>query len=258
MRLEVLPSGIWQLSAVLLESGGACLVVDPGYFPREVEELARRAAAHGRVEAVAFTHGHWDHVVGWSAFAGAEVWASPVLCEAVAGGGELARKSLDEARDFDGRWYVERPLAWPMAMRALGDGERVRLGELEIEALLLPGHSPDGLALRIESAGLLLAGDHLSPCEIPFVQDLAAYRATLDRLAAAVPSLVVPGHGPILTRAKALAILDGDRRYLEALDGAAQRGDVAGARAIPLPRAAAVPGIAEHHLENCRAAGLAV
>jgi glyoxylase-like metal-dependent hydrolase (beta-lactamase superfamily II) len=256
VKIEVLQSGIWQLNALALSGGEVCLVVDPGYFPREIDALARAAAGMGRVAAVAFTHGHWDHFVGWPAFPGAEVWASRTLAESIASDGELARKNLAEARDFDGRWYVPRPepLAWPSRVRGLSEGERLRVGTLELEALELPGHSPDGLGLLASAERLLVVGDHLSPCEIPFVDDLDAYRSTLDRLARVLPGVdeVLPGHGPRLGRAQARRILDEDRRYLEALALASTE---EAARAVPLPRAQDVPGMREHHLENCQKAG---
>lgn len=257
MRLEVLQSALWQLNALVLAGGDGepCLVVDPGYFPREVDALARAAGRTGRVEAVAFTHHHWDHFVGWPAFPGAQVWASTALQRAISGGGELARKGLDEARDFDGRWYVERPhpLEWPEKVRGLADGERVRVGSLELEALHLPGHSPDGLGLLARSERLLVVGDHLSTCEIPFVDDLDAYRATLDRLSLVVPEvdMVVPGHGPRHSSQEASRILDEDRRYLDALAAAATEDE---ARAMELPRARQVPGMLEQHLSNWRKA----
>ncbi len=262
VTVDVATSGIWQLSSVVLGSEGECLVVDPGYFPRELDELARAAAARGRVTAVAFTHGHWDHVIGWRAFPGAPVVASAALAAAVAGDTALARDNLAQARELDGRWYVARPaaLAWPDSVRPLSEGDGFALGRTTVRALLLPGHSPDGLALHLPDAGLLVVGDYLSPCEIPFVDDLAAYRRTLRRLLDLAGDLdgVIPGHGPPLDRAAARAIASADLAYLDALAGCAERGDANGALAIPLPRAADVPGMREHHVENCVNAGLAV
>lgn len=260
--LEIRHSGIWQLSSSVLSLGGAVLVIDPGYFPRELDELRALAGAAGQVLAVAFTHGHWDHVLGWRSFPDAQVWTSAHLAAAIRDGTDEAGRNLREARDFDGRWYVERgaELAWPPVerLRPLAEGDPVRAGDLELSALSLPGHSPDGLGLFERAAGLLFVGDYLSPCEIPFVADLAAYRATLHRLAALLDgtALVIPGHGPKLRPHEAAAIAAADLRYLDALAACAEAGDTAGALAIELPRAAQVPGMREHHLDNLRTAGL--
>lgn len=259
-RVDVRTSGIWQLTSVVLSSDGCVLVVDPGYFPRELEELQALARSRGEVEAVAFTHGHWDHVLGWREFAPAPVYASPLLVEAVREGSAEAVRNLTNAADFDGRWYVPRAAApaWPPDLRALGDGARLRVGATEAEALLLPGHSADGLALYVAAAGLLVVGDYLSPCEIPFVDDLDAYRATLRRLLARLDAVdeVLPGHGPRLGRDAARDVARADLDYLDALADCRQRGDAAAALELPLPRAAEVPGMREHHRDNCLVASL--
>jgi glyoxylase-like metal-dependent hydrolase (beta-lactamase superfamily II) len=248
--VDVFTSGIWQLSSVIVADGGDCLVIDPGYFPRELEELSRAASVRGRVSRVVFTHGHWDHVLGWRSFPGAEVVGSPRLAADVAGGTALAGQNLAAARDFDGRWYVDRgaPLAWPDAVRAAADGDTLRVGGASLRALSLPGHSPDGLALLLDAPRLLFAGDYLSPCEIPFVDDVDAYRETLRRLLAILPELdgVIPGHGPRLEADRAVSIARADLEYLDAL----ARGETE----IALPRAADVPGMREHHDENVAAA----
>lgn len=254
----MLTSGIWQLSSVVLSARGGCWVVDPGYFPRELEALEARASARGKVDAVVFTHGHWDHVVGWRSFPTARVLGSARLAQAVAGRDRAAAKNLEDAREFDGRWYIERgaPLAWPEAVTPVAEGEVRRIGDFEITALHLPGHSDDGLALLVRDYGLLIAGDYLSPLEIPFVEDLDAYRATLRRLLALLPELesVIPGHGPRLDRDAARSIASADLAYLDALAAAGAAGDRARARAVPLPRAAGVPGMSDHHAENVQAA----
>lgn len=257
--IDVRTSGIWQTTSTIVAASGACLVVDPAYFPRELDELAALAAQRGEVQAVVFTHGHWDHVIGWQTFPGAPVWTSPSLAEAIATRSDRAAQNLAQARDFDGRWYVDRPhdLRWPAHAKALADGERQSFHGITLEAWLLPGHSDDGLALIVEERRLL-PGDYLSPCEIPFVEDLHAYRATLSRLRSLLPRLdeVIPGHGPRLSPARADAIAAADLAYLDGLARAADQRDAEAALATPLPRAAEVPGMWEHHLDNCRKAGL--
>ena len=260
MRVETRTSGIWQTNSVVLSAAGQVVVVDPAFFPRELDELGALVRRRGEDVTVVFTHGHWDHVAGWRYFPGARFLGSAALAHAVAQGQPAARRNLDELRDFEERWYVARaaPPAWPAELGALREGEHLALGGTGIQALALAGHSADGLALWLADEGLLLAGDHLSACEIPFVEDLEAYRATLGRLRGLLPAVrrVVPGHGAPLDRAAASAVLDADLAYLDALAACAARGDRDGALALPLPRAAHVPGMSEWHRKNCAAAGL--
>jgi glyoxylase-like metal-dependent hydrolase (beta-lactamase superfamily II) len=259
VKIDVHTSGIWQTNSAILSRDGAVIVVDPAYFPRELEAIAAGAAARGQVAGVVFTHGHWDHVMGHAALPGAPVWLSATLDEAIVRGDARAARYLADAREFDSRWYVPRPGGhhWPTARRGVGDGEVVELAGLTLRALHLPGHSPDGLGLVVH--GVLLVGDYLSPCEIPFVEDAAAYRATLLRLLGILGpggevDEVIPGHGHRLTAAEATAIARADLAYVEALLAAGR--DTPAARAIALPRAGDVVGMDAHHLDNCAALGL--
>ncbi len=259
---QVRVSGIWQLVSAVVSDGNERLVIDPGYFPRELVELRGMVSEPGARIQVVFTHGHWDHVSGWRSFPDSEVLMSQRLSEAIVNQTESAQKNLREAQDFDRKWYVDRsaPLAWPPPgkLHGLREGDSVRLGSTQVDVLQLPGHSEDGLALRFAQDGLLIVGDYLSPCEIPFVSDLAAYRATLRKLLELLTDTrwVLPGHGRPLTVKEARTIALADLQYLDALAACANTTDLQSALALPLPRAAEVPEMADHHRDNCRVAGL--
>lgn len=249
MDVAVLTSGIWQTNTTILSAGRACLVADPAYFPRELAAITERVAAIGEAEAVVFTHGHWDHVMGHAALPAAPVWVSSSLARSITDGDPRASKYLEDAREFDSRWYVPRPGGhrWPTRLRGLDEGELTWSGGA-LRVLHLPGHSPDGLGLVADD--VLLVGDYLSPCEIPFIDDAAAYEATLVRLRDLLDEVreVIPGHGPRLTAAEAKAIARADHAYVCRLRDARDR---PAAQAVPLPRAADVVGMREHHLDNC-------
>ena len=261
IQVEVRLSGIWQMASTVIRCGSSCLVVDPGYFPRELAELAALIPRNAKVEAVVLTHSHWDHVVGHGIFPGVPVYASSVLVRSVRESGALATEAIKKAQEYDSQWYVERPwgYGWPVDFCGIDDGGCFNLGDLDIEAFFIPGHAPDCLAVRAEN--YLLAGDYLSPREIPFVDNLTDYRRTLQRLTSLIGygiDFVIPGHGPVLSSEEARRIAREDLRYLDAIARCAERNDADAAKTIPLPRAEGVCGMANHHLDNCQKAGLPI
>ena len=136
----------------------------------------------------------------------------------------------------------------PRVDRTFEPGAAVQVGPFLVETLAVSGHTPDGVAYRFRELDLLVVGDHLSAVEFPFATSTGAYRATLAALIELLqrdpPARVVPGHGPELSAAEALAIAEADLVYLWALNDAVR--DAAGrddarsaALAVPLPRPAA-------------------
>ena len=106
------------------------------------------------------------------------------------------------------------------------------------------------MAVWIPWAGVLVAGDYLSPVEIPMVQGPAsAYLATLGRLEPLVEQAdhVVPGHGAPIDGVRAAAILREDRAYVEAL---LEHGEAA-----KLPLARRTPEQKKIHLRNVARVG---
>jgi glyoxylase-like metal-dependent hydrolase (beta-lactamase superfamily II) len=197
-------------------------VIDSPVLPDELEALpalleqARFPAPNGLLA----THGDWDHLLGRLAFPGVALGCAEST-------GERLRRSPGEAqrelRAFDEDLLIERsrPLALG-SIQALPVPGRCAVGDRELELHAADGHTPDGMAIRIPWAGVLVAGDYLSTVELPTLNDggdLDAYLATLERLRALVAGAehVVPGHGPVLDGDRACVVLEEDAGYLRAL-----------------------------------------
>ena len=250
MHVERFESALWQTSSLLLAAEGEAVAIDPGISRPEVEALAVRADEVGaRVTHVLATHADWDHVCGIAAFPDAVAAMGPLTAQAVAGGGPaelIARRALEHDLEIVGSPRVDRTLV---------PGVAHRVGPFTVETIALAGHTPDGLGFRLRSPDVLVVGDHLSTVEFPFVSDTAAYRFTLagliDVLRHDPPAQVVPGHGPALDAAQALAIAEADLAYLRALRDAVagalasgadrEQAYEAGLEAEP-PRPAEIPG----------------
>jgi glyoxylase-like metal-dependent hydrolase (beta-lactamase superfamily II) len=204
------------------DPSGETFVIDSPVLPDELDALgallgqARFPAPSGLL----VTHGDWDHMLARLAFPGVALGAAQSTAERMqANPGEAQR----ELRGFDEELLIARP--GPLALgsvQALPVPGRCDVGDRELELHEATGHTPDGMAVMIPWAGVLVAGDYLSSVEIPMLNDggeVAAYLATLERLRglAARATHVVPGHGPVLDGERALEILEEDVAYLKAL-----------------------------------------
>lgn len=222
----VATSRVFQTTCTLVRRGSEAFCVDSPVLPDELELLPTVAEQSDfNVVALLATHGDWDHVLARLAFADAPLGVAESTADLIDEQPGAAQRGL---RAFDDEHYVVRskPLALGTPQRLPVPG-RLGLGEHgdELELHAVGGHTPDGMAITVPWARVLIAGDHLSPVEIPMVTDAAAYLETLDRLEPLVEQVdtVVPGHGEPLESERALAILREDREYVRALaaDGAA-------------------------------------
>jgi glyoxylase-like metal-dependent hydrolase (beta-lactamase superfamily II) len=241
----VVTSRIYQTNCTLVRAGEEAFVLDSPILPDELELLPTVAARAGfRVVGLLATHADWDHLLGRYGFPDAPLGLAETSAAALRNHPGVAQREL---RAFDEEHYVERPGPLGLAdLQTLPVPGRVGLGNRELELHRAEGHTEDGLAAWVPWASVLVCGDYLSPAEIPMLTEggsRSAYLATLRRLGPLVEAAdaVVPGHGAVLDRVRAAAILREDLAYLEGLPAA------------PLPlarRSAAQRGIHARNLER--------
>jgi glyoxylase-like metal-dependent hydrolase (beta-lactamase superfamily II) len=198
-------SRIWQTTCTAVRSGTEGFLLDSPVYPDELEALPA--------------------VLAQAEFPVSFPEASLGLAETTAQ--RLRREpgaAQRELRRFDEEHYVEGrpPLALSGVQELPAPGSLGIGAAQELELHPAAGHTEDGMAVLIPWAGVLVAGDYLSPVEIPMISpggSLAAYRATLDRLEPLVARAewIVPGHGAPIGRDTATRILAEDRGYLTEL-----------------------------------------
>jgi hydroxyacylglutathione hydrolase len=161
------------------------------------------------LKLIVSTHGHWDHTGDNAAVAqatGAAIGVHP-----------LDRDALEHPVPL---WA---PFAIPPSVPAveLAEGGAIRFGEIRLDVLHTPGHTPGSVCLQSRDAGLLFSGDTLfaggwGRVDLPG-GSADAIVDSLGRLAGLEPMVtVLPGHGPETTVGRELAWLQGvrDRRRL--------------------------------------------
>jgi glyoxylase-like metal-dependent hydrolase (beta-lactamase superfamily II) len=239
-------SRVYATACVAVRDGDEALVIDSPVYPDELELLPTVLGQAGfGVAGLLATHADWDHLLGRLAFPGAALGVGETTAARLkAHPGDAQRK----LRAFDEEHYVQRTGSLGLGqVEALPVPGKLEIGAQEAELHPADGHTEDGMAIWLPWAGVLVAGDYVSPVEIPMLSEggsLSAYRATLRRLEPLVEqaAMVVPGHGGPIDGTRAAAILREDLAYLDALER-----DGAGAS---LPLARRTPAQAEIHRAN--------
>jgi glyoxylase-like metal-dependent hydrolase (beta-lactamase superfamily II) len=226
------------------------LLVDTGLRDMPSEVIAPYLATLGRsledLDDVLISHADVDHCGGNRALRTAAPRAR-LLC----GEADRAWIESNEAMMADNyRWYeahgfgpsaediafLERELGGDQPVDAgLRGGETLRLGpSWSVEVLALPGHTPGHLGLHDPNSGAAIvidavlgdgiydrAGNRLIP---PRYYDAAAYEATIRRLQALDPALLLTAHYDVMERAAAREFLDRSLAFVNAVGAAVRAG----------------------------------
>jgi len=174
---------------------GEVAVIDPGPDdPRHLDALAR-ALAGERVAAVLVTHAHRDHSGGARAFAervGAELLGhgDPVGARRPAMARLAAAGGVDGGEGIDAGFRPDR---------RIGEGDVLAGPGWTLAALATPGHAADHLSFAWAEGNALFSGDQVMGWSTTLISppdgDLAAFRASLQRLRARGEAVYYPGHG---------------------------------------------------------------
>lgn len=219
--LHVRQSRIYQTNAGVFMRDGEAYAVDPSIFPDEIDGLARHIAESGAcLRGIILTHSHWDHILGPERMPNVPVIARALVADHLsADAAEIARlvaqRMAANGAPRDSEFVppqidvlVDQHLTLPFAKGSL-------------RFYHAPGHCSDQLVIYESLERTLWAADMLSDVEIPFIEDVAAYRLTLERIMSLDIAVLVPGHGtPTSDPVQIQGRIASDHAYLVELESA--------------------------------------
>ena len=164
-------------------ASGEGAIIDPGGQARVILDAVARADM--QVTHILLTHGHGDHVGALDAVADA---TGAQVCGCQRDFGLMGSRS---------QWVTEQ----------VDEGWQTRIGELDVTALSLPGHTAGGIGYYatpvIFSGDALFAGSLGGAMGTAYFEQIRIVRDTVLSLPG--ETIVFPGHGPITSVAQELA-----------------------------------------------------
>ncbi|MFM9007814.1 MAG: MBL fold metallo-hydrolase [Bacteroidota bacterium] len=195
MRIEQFTFNPFQENTYLLiASDGVCAIVDPGcYGAQECEALSEYIDSNGlRPERLLHTHCHLDHMFG-NRYVAERYNLIPEHHP-------LETLILKAAVDTGIRFGLPVD-ASPEGDPNLVDGMVIQFGDLQLDVLHTPGHSPGSVCFYHSESGQLIGGDVLfresiGRSDLPGGDHQILLRSIRDRLfILPEKTTVYPGHG---------------------------------------------------------------
>ena len=222
-------SAPWCVNAGFVAGDALTLVVDTGGNALAAQTVHGYASAvrPGNQLRVVNTEKHFDHIGGNGFFRehGIDIWGHAGVARTA---GEFQAEIAEfnhaipnarrRARGEASAFFHGTRLANPN--RRIHEDVRFQLGGCTVEILLTPGHTATNLSVWVPEDGVLFTGDCLIGEYLPNLDagtpgDWQLWLASLQRLEALKPAIVVPGHGPVARGDDVQAIVDTVRRVLE-------------------------------------------
>ncbi len=196
MILEHLTVGVFQTNCYLIgdRKSGQAGVIDPGAEGTRISNKLRELGLD--LVAILCTHAHFDHIMAaWTLKrqSGGLIYISskdqPTLLQVIFG---LAPRFSPEIR----------PVAPSDVDHDLAQGDKLMLGDIAIEVIETPGHTPGHVTFYLGDQGMLFTGDLIFPGSVGRTDFLGgSHEEILNSIRKKIFTLpektaIYPGHGP--------------------------------------------------------------
>ncbi len=188
----------WLNANHFVHNGQSKILIDTGYkkdLARTLELIREVGVEPGAVELIVSTHSHCDHVGGNRAI--------QELSGCQIGMHSIDRSFVETGNDWFTWWrYYGQEADVFRVERSYRDGDVIRLDEVELVVLHVPGHASGQIALWSPERKFLISADvvwdgdfgalttRIEGSIAPWLQ-----QESLDRLAGLDIAIIYPGHG---------------------------------------------------------------
>lgn len=205
-RVYLIGGGAYGYSATgdcnmyLVDCKGSLALIDTGGgngIPRVIDNIRKMGFEPETLEVAFITHCHYDHIGGNKAIkdaTGCRIAAHEAEKEEMENLGELTLYQMGQENELS-----FEPTEVDITLKG---GEKVKVGEVEIEVVHTPGHTPGGISLviREEGATSLFPGDTASAQgRLGFINgpgfSLEEWKKSIKRMLDLKPDRMFPGHG---------------------------------------------------------------
>ena len=192
----------------LVYDGPEWLLIDVGYDDtvEEIVEIIRQLDFPlSQCKAVIATHADVDHIQGLAKIKGllkTTVIGHPLAAEPLAVGDRIKTFAEIPAQKIE----LEMPAV--TLDHLVNEGDKIKVGGLELEVWHTPGHTDSQLSFRL--GDLLLSGDNIyrdgcvGAIDAHHGSDIPAFIKSLKRIRASDVQWLLPSHGPIFRKQNAL------------------------------------------------------
>ena len=141
-------------SFVLYNERGECILIDPGCYSSEEEQLMVQFIEENNLKPIRIinTHGHVDHILGVEYLS--QKYSLPLEIHE-------EDKRLTELSPSYGSMYGFEVKVPSNIKTSLSDEMEIEFGESKLRLLHVPGHSPGSIAIFAENEKFVIVGDVL-------------------------------------------------------------------------------------------------
>lgn len=204
--IEINHQAGWRIgcSVYLLFDENEWILVDIGYEENvdEIVELIRQIDFPiSQCRGLIATHADVDHIQGLAkakSLLKAPAFAHPKAVESLEKGDRIKTFAEISAQNV----HLEMPVV--RIEKSIVDGERIKIGNRELEVWHTPGHTDSQLAFRFDD--LLLSGDNIyrdgsvGAIDAHHGSDIPSFISSLERIAASDIEWLLPSHGPVFRK----------------------------------------------------------